>query len=40
MNPAGISGMKKREYLNHTINELASDSKNKNLRDLVNWIKM
>jgi hypothetical protein len=32
--PADISGIKKEEYLNDEISELATSSKNKNIRDL------
>jgi hypothetical protein len=32
--PADILGVKKREYLKDNINELAMNSKNKNIRDL------
>jgi hypothetical protein len=32
--PAGISGMKRREYLKYEINELVTNSKNKNIMDL------
>jgi hypothetical protein len=35
--PAGISG-KKREYLKDRINELATNSKNKNISDLYRGI--
>jgi hypothetical protein len=35
--PAGISGIKKREYLKDN-NELAANSKNKNIRDLYRGI--
>jgi hypothetical protein len=31
--PADISGIKKREYLKEKINELATNSKNRNIRD-------
>jgi hypothetical protein len=31
----GISGIKKREYLEDKINELAMNNKNKNIRDMV-----
>jgi hypothetical protein len=34
VNPADISGIKKREYLKGKMNELATNSKNKNVRDL------
>jgi hypothetical protein len=36
--PANISGIKKREYLEDKINELATNSKNKNIRDLYKGI--
>jgi hypothetical protein len=36
--PADISGLKKREYLKVKINELAMNSKNKNIRDLYRGI--
>jgi hypothetical protein len=36
--PAGISGIKKRKYLKDKINELATDSKNKNIRGLYRGI--
>jgi hypothetical protein len=36
--PAGISGIKKREYLKDKINEFAVNSKNKNIRDLYREI--
>jgi hypothetical protein len=32
--PAGISGIKRKEYLNDKFDEIATDSKNKNIRDL------
>jgi hypothetical protein len=31
--PSDISGIKKREYLKDNINELATNSKNKNIKD-------
>jgi hypothetical protein len=34
MKPEGISGKKKKEYLKEKINELATNDKNKNIRDL------
>jgi hypothetical protein len=33
--PAGISGIIKREYMKDKIDELATNSKNKNFRDLL-----
>jgi hypothetical protein len=36
--PADISGLKNREYLKDKMNELATDSKNKNIRDLCKGI--
>jgi hypothetical protein len=33
MKPVDISGIKKREYLQDRINGLATDSKNKNIRE-------
>jgi hypothetical protein len=36
--PADISGLKKREYLKDKINELATNSKNKYIRDLYRGI--
>jgi hypothetical protein len=36
--PAGISGIRKREYLKDRIDELATNSKNKNVRDLYRGI--
>jgi hypothetical protein len=37
--PAGISGIKKkREYLKNKIDELATNSENKNIRDLYRGI--
>jgi hypothetical protein len=36
--PAGILGIKKREYMKEKINEVASNSKNKNIRDLYRGI--
>jgi hypothetical protein len=38
MKPAGNSGIEKREYLKDKINELASNSKNKNIRDFYRGI--
>jgi hypothetical protein len=38
MKPADILGIKKREYLKDKINELATNSKNKNFRDLYRGI--
>jgi hypothetical protein len=38
VNPADISGIKKREYLKDKINELGTNSKNKNIRDLYRGI--
>jgi hypothetical protein len=32
--PADLSGIKRREYLKDKINDLATNSKNKNIRDL------
>jgi hypothetical protein len=36
--PADISGIKKKEYLKDKINELATSSKNQNIRDLYRGI--
>jgi hypothetical protein len=36
--PAGTFGNKKREYLKDKINDLATNSKNKNIRDLCGGI--
>jgi hypothetical protein len=36
--PENISGIKKREYLKDKINELATNSKNKNTRNLCRGI--
>jgi hypothetical protein len=36
--PADISGKEMREYLKDKINELATNSKNKNIRDLYRGI--
>jgi hypothetical protein len=34
LKPGGTSGIKKREYLKDKINDLRTNSKNKNIRDL------
>jgi hypothetical protein len=34
MKPAGISGIRREEYLKDKVNELATNSKNKNIRYL------
>jgi hypothetical protein len=36
--PADILGIRKTEYLKNQINELATNSKNKNIRDLYRGI--
>jgi hypothetical protein len=38
MKPAGISGLKRRKYLKDEIDELATKSKNKNIRDMYKGI--
>jgi hypothetical protein len=38
MKPEDISGIKKKEYLKDKINELETNSKNKNIRDLYRGI--